>query len=105
MGAGKYRACGRPLANAYTSRAPRRIQNSIGKMDRYPTAKPKDEAELPPPGPYLTKFALQSVIRTLNEAIQALELAEAEENIADIKAALILAKETLLAKIDQLEEA
>ena len=82
-----------------------RIAEIAGGVLPYPTAKPKDEAELPPPGPYLTKFALQSVIRTLNEAIQALELAEAEENIADIKAALILAKETLLAKIDQLEEA
>lgn len=64
-----------------------------------------DENQLPPPGPYLTKFAMQSVIRTLNEAIEALELAEAEEDVADVKAALLLAKETLQAKIEALEEA
>jgi hypothetical protein len=62
------------------------------------------EAELPPPGPYLTKFALQSVIDTLNEAIAVIELAEAEEEIADVKAALALAKETIQNKINSLEE-
>lgn len=82
-----------------------RIAEIAGGDLLYPTAEPRDEAELPPPGPYLTKFALQSVIRTLNEAIEALELAEAEENVEDVKAALVLAKETLLAKIDVLEEA
>ncbi|WP_169054398.1 hypothetical protein [Nitratireductor sp. XY-223] len=53
----------------------------------------------------MTKFDLQSVIRTVNKAVEALELAEAEENVEDVKAALVLAKETLIAKIDQLEEA
>jgi hypothetical protein len=28
----------------------------------YPNAQPAPEADLPPPGPYLTKFAVQSVI-------------------------------------------
>lgn len=70
----------------------------------YPSAEPMPANELPPPGPYLTKFAMQSVIRTLNEAIEALELAEAAEEIEDVKAALVLAKETLQAKIDSLEE-
>ena len=63
-----------------------------------------EEDKLPPPGPYLTKFALQSVIRTLNEAIEVVELAEASEQIEDVKAALQLAKETLQTKIDELEE-
>lgn len=71
----------------------------------YPNATPANEDELPPPGPYLTKYALQSVIATLNEAIEALELAETEEDVEDVKAALMLAKETLQAKIDELEEA
>lgn len=71
----------------------------------YPNAEPMHEDQLPPPGPYLTKFAMQSVIRTLNEAIEALELAEAEEDVADVRAALVLAKETLQAKIEALEEA
>ena len=53
-----------------------------------------EEDKLPPPGPYLTKYALQSVIDTLNEAIEAIELAEAEEDVADVKAALLLAKAT-----------
>jgi hypothetical protein len=57
------------------------------------------------PGPYLTKFALQSVIRTVNEAIEAIELAEAQEKMEDVKTALVLAKETLQARIDALEEA
>ncbi len=45
------------------------------------------------------------MIRTLNEAIEAIELAEAEEDVADVKAALMLAKETLQKQIDALEEA
>lgn len=71
----------------------------------YPNVNPTPEGQLPPSGPYLTKYALSSVIDTLNEAIEAIELAEAEEDVADIKAALILAKETLQEKIDALEEA
>ena len=71
----------------------------------YPNAKATAIADLPPPGPYLTKYALQSVIRTLNEAIAAIEMAEAEEDVSDVKAALILAKETLQQKIEDLEEA
>lgn len=71
----------------------------------YPNTKAADESELPPPGPYLTKYALQSVIRTLNQAIEAIEMAEAEEEVEDVKAALVLAKETLQDKIDTLEEA
>ncbi len=70
----------------------------------YPNAQPMEERKLPPAGPYLTKYALQSVIRTLNEAITAIELAEAEEEVADVKAALMLAKETIQNKIDNLEE-
>ena len=71
----------------------------------YPNAEPMPERELTPPGPYLTKFALQSVIDALNESIAAIEMAEAEEQIEDVRAALVLARENLQAKIDQLEEA
>jgi len=81
-----------------------RIAEIAGDDGPYPLAKSKDAKHLPPPGPYLTKFALQSVIRTLNESIEAIEMAEAEEKLDDVKAALILAKETLLIKIDELEE-
>lgn len=70
----------------------------------WPNAKPTPEDKLPPPGPYLTKYAVGSVIDTLNEAIAAIEMAAAEEDVADVKAALELAKETLQAKIDALEE-
>jgi hypothetical protein len=68
----------------------------------YPNAPPTPEPDLPPPGPYLSKFALQSVIDTVNEAIEAIELAEQEEEVADVKAALVLAKETLVNKIKSL---
>jgi hypothetical protein len=71
----------------------------------WPNVEPADAELLPPPGPYLTKFALNSVIDTLNEAITAIELAEETKEIADVKAALILAKETIQQKIDSLEEA
>jgi hypothetical protein len=70
----------------------------------YPNAKPMPEADLPPPGPYLSRYALQSVIQTLNEAIEALELAEGAEDIDDVKAALVLARETIQSKIDSLQE-
>lgn len=70
----------------------------------YPNAEVVPEEKLPPPGPYMTKYALRPVIVTLNEAIVAIELAEAEEDLADVKAALILAKETIQNRIDALEE-
>ena len=69
----------------------------------YPNSPAAPENELPPPGPYLTKFALQSVIAALNNAIEAVALAEAEEKVEDVKAALELARETLQKKIDDLE--
>ena len=90
---------------AYFSVNGARIAEVVSGECEYPNAQPIDEAQLPPPGPYLTKFALQSVIRTLNEAIEMIELAEAEEDVADVKAALMLAKETLQKQIDALEEA
>jgi hypothetical protein len=81
-----------------------RIAEIANGKDAYPTAQPDDPSKLPPPGPYLTKFAMHSVIRTLNEAIEVIDMAEAEEKTEDLKAALVLAKETLQAKIDALEE-
>ena len=72
--------------------------------DPYPEAK-AGRGVLPPPGPYITKYAMQSVVRALNEPIEVIEIAEAEEKLEDVKAALVLAKETLPAKIDDLEEA
>jgi|SRR5665213_621092 len=83
---------------------PGRISEVETRTNVYPDAQPAPEADLPPPGPYLTKFALQSVIDTLNEAIAVIEMAEAEEEIADVKAALALAKETIQNKINSLEE-
>jgi hypothetical protein len=70
----------------------------------YPNAKPMAPEALPPPGPYLSKFALQSVIDTLTEAIAAIELAEQEEEIEDVKAALVLAKEILVEKMRSIRE-
>jgi hypothetical protein len=81
-----------------------RIAEIASGANPYPNAQPAPEADLPPEGPYLSKFALQSVIDTLNEALEALELAEAENEIADVKAALVLAKETIQKKIDSLQE-
>ncbi|HEX3860611.1 MAG TPA: hypothetical protein VHY35_02865 [Stellaceae bacterium] len=70
----------------------------------YPNAEPMPAEDLPPPGPYLTKFALQSVIDTVNDAIEAIELAEQQEDVSDVKTALILAKEILVTKIRDLKE-
>ena len=70
----------------------------------YPNAEAVPEDELPPPGPYITKYALNSVIETIEESIQAIELAEAEENAGDLKAALQLAKEILKGKIESFRE-
>jgi hypothetical protein len=81
-----------------------RISEIANGTNNYPNAEPMLEADLPPPGPYLSKYALQSVIDTLNEAIEALDLAEAENEIADVKAALVLARETIQKKIDLLQE-
>ena len=54
-----------------------RIAEIANCNNAYPNAQATPEAELPPPGPYLTKFALQSVIETLNEAIKIELLQEA----------------------------
>jgi hypothetical protein len=70
----------------------------------YPNAEPTPEAELPPARPYLSRYALQSVIDTRNEPIAALDLAQAENEIANVKAALLLARETIQKKIDALQE-
>jgi hypothetical protein len=81
-----------------------RIAEVANGTNVFPDAQPMPEADLPPPGPYLTKYALQSVIDTLNEAIAALDLAQAENEIADVKAAILLARETIQNKIDSLQE-
>lgn len=81
-----------------------RIAEVANGTNVYPNAQPTPEADLPPPGPYMTKFAVQSVIDTLNEAIEALELAEAEDELAGVKAALVLARETIQKRIDTLKE-
>lgn len=70
----------------------------------YPNALPLPAEELPPPGPYLSKFAVQSVIDAVNDAIAAIDLADQEEDVADVKAALLLAKEVLVNKIRSLRE-
>jgi hypothetical protein len=83
---------------------PARI-NEIASGDcSYPNAPASPEADLPPPGPYLTKFAVQGVIDTLNEAIAALEMAEQENELADVKAAILLARDTIQKKVDALKE-
>lgn len=91
------------IAAYFGVNAGRVAEVATGNCD-YPNAEPMEPERLPPPGPYLTKFAMDSVIRTLNEAIEALELAEAEEDVSDVKAALVLAKETLQKKIDAMVE-
>ncbi|HTW50361.1 MAG TPA: hypothetical protein VME45_00505 [Stellaceae bacterium] len=82
-----------------------RIAEIAAGKNTYPNAKPTPEADLPPPGPYLSRYALQSVIDTLNEAIEALDLADAAEDIDDVKAALLLARDTIQEKIDGLQDA
>ena len=47
---------------------------------------------------------MDSVIRTLNQAMEAIEMAEGQENLDDVRAALELAKETIQKKIDSIEE-
>lgn len=67
----------------------------------WPNAEPLSKELLPPAGPYSTKFAVSSVIATLQETIDAIDMALGEE---DVKAALLLAKETLQKRVDSLEE-
>jgi len=81
-----------------------RIGEVANGTNAYPNAQASPEEDLPPPGPYLTKYAVQSVIDTLTEALAALDLAEAENELADVKAALLLARETIQQKIDALQE-
>ncbi len=92
------------IAAYFGVNAGRVAEISTGDND-YPNAEPLPEDELPPPGPYLTKFALKSVIDALNEAIEAIDMAEAEDQVEDVKAALVLARETLRTKIDAIKEA
>lgn len=82
-----------------------RVAEVKTENDAFPSATPMEEDRLPPPGPYITKYAVQSVIETLQEAIDAIDMAAAEEDVEDVKAALMLAKETLQNRIVTLEEA
>ena len=81
-----------------------RIGEVSAGTNAYPNAQPTPEAELPPPGPYMTKFAVQGVLDTLNEAIEALDLAEQENELADVKAAIMIARDAIQQKIDALQE-
>lgn len=92
------------IAAYFGVNAGRIAEVATGNCD-YPNAEPIPEDELPPPGPYVTKYALNSVIETITESIQAIELAESEENVDDLKAALQLAKEALKNKIESFREA
>jgi hypothetical protein len=83
---------------------PARVNEVANGNGNYPNAQPTPEADLPPQGPYLTRFAVLGVIDTLNEAIEALDMAAAEEELADVKAAIMLARDTIQQKIDALEE-
>ena len=83
---------------------PARINEVANGNGNYPNAQATPENDLPPEGPYLTRFAVQGVIDTLNEAIEALDMAAAEEGIADVRAAILLARDTIQKKIDALEE-
>ena len=91
------------IASYFAVNGGRVAEVSTGDCD-YPNAKIASDEILPPPGPYMTKYAISSVIETLQEAIQAIEMAEKENELDDLKAALILAKDTLLKKIETLEE-
>jgi len=71
----------------------------------YPNAEPMELAKLPPPGPYVTKYALSAVIAIMHEAREALDLAESNGNVDDAKAAIQLASETLSGRIAAFEEA
>jgi hypothetical protein len=76
---------------------------ATGKCE-YPNAQPLPPDQLPPPGPYLSKYALSSIMQVLDEAIIAIEMAESETDIAGMKVALSIAKETIAAKIATLKE-
>jgi hypothetical protein len=81
-----------------------RIGEIASGDNAYPNAQPSPDAELPPPGPYMTKYAVQSVIDTLTEALAALDLADAETELADVKVALLLARNTIEQKLNALQE-
>jgi len=81
-----------------------RIAEIANGAGNYPNAQASAEADLPPKDPYLTRFAVQGVIDTLNKAIEALDMAAAEEELADVKAAILLARDTIQQKIDALKE-
>ena len=70
----------------------------------YPNAQPLPADQLPPPGPYLSKYALSSVMEILDAAVSAIEMAEGEVTVHDMKAALSLAKETIERKKTALKE-
>ena len=83
-----------------------RIAEVANGTCNYPNAQPMPEDELPPPGPYITQYALQPVIDTLEEAIELIELpgvVGADANIDDIKAALEQYQRTLNHFRDSLE--
>ena len=81
-----------------------RIAEVVTGDNQFPNATPASEEQLPPTGPYITRVALKGTIESIHEAIEAIDLAEAEESVENIKAAIILARETLVKKIEELEK-
>lgn len=76
---------------------------STGDCD-YPNAAPLSSDQLPPPGPYLSHFAVSSIIAAVDEAIEAIDLAANATKDDDAKAGLAIAKEMILEKIKSIKE-
>ena len=70
----------------------------------YPNAPPAPIEELPPPGPYLSKYPMTAVFEALEDALKAIDIADGAVVDQDAKAGLALAREAIQTKIATLRE-
>jgi hypothetical protein len=89
---------------AYFGRNAGRVAEVATGDCAFPNAPPLPPDQLPPPGPYLSKYPVASVVAVMQDAIAAIDLAAGSTGDADVKAGLTLAKETIEAKMASLRE-
>jgi len=70
----------------------------------FPNAPPLPPDQLPPPGPYLSKYPVAAVLAVMQDAIAAIDLAAGSIGDADAKAGLALATEAIETKMASLRE-
>lgn len=89
---------------AYFGENSARVNEVYKRTSAYPNAPALPVTELPPPGPYLSKYPMTAVFAALEDALKAIDIADSSIDDDDAKAGLALAREAIQTKIASLRE-